>query len=93
MIGHIGSNILTRWFRYWACTISITSVLELFSASAIAQGSPQLYIYPRKNQSSQQEDRDRYECHTWAAEQTGYDPSRAYPSNPAYLDPQPYQPS
>jgi hypothetical protein len=28
-----------------------------------------------------------------AVNQTGYDPSRAQPSNPAYLDPQPYQPS
>jgi len=46
-----------------------------------------------ENQSSQQEDRDRYECHSWAVKQTGYDPSRTYPNNPAYLDPQPYQPS
>lgn len=57
-----------------------------------AQDPPQLYTYPLKNQSAEQQDRDRYECHSWAGKQTGYDPSRAYPNNPAYLDPQPYQP-
>lgn len=73
--------------------------LALFSSTimlppaAAAQGAPQLFIYPLKKQSSEQQDRDRYECHSWAVQQTGYDPSRAYPSNPAYLDPQPYRPS
>jgi len=52
-----------------------------------------MYIYPSKGQSQQQQDKDRYECHTWAAQQTGFDPSKAYPSNPNYLDPQPYRPS
>lgn len=30
---------------------------------------------------------------SWAVQQTGYDPSRAYPNNPNYLDPQPYRPT
>lgn len=34
------------------------------------------YIYPSKGQSAQQQDRDRYECHTWAVQQTGFDPTR-----------------
>ena len=65
----------------------------MLSPAADAQGSPQLYIYPLKQQTSQQQDRDRYECHSWAVQQTGYDPSRANPNNPSYLDPQPYRPS
>ena len=93
MTSHIGAGVLTRGFCRSARTASIILLLGLFAVSTIAQSSSQLYIYPLKNQSSQQEDRDRYECHTWAVKQTGYDPSRAYPSNPAYLDPQPYQPS
>ena len=52
-----------------------------------------MYIYPSKGQSSQQQDKDRYECHTWAVQQTGFDPSRSNPSNPNYADPQPYQPT
>jgi hypothetical protein len=34
------------------------------------------YIYPSKGQSAQQQDRDRYECHTWSVQQTGFDPTR-----------------
>jgi len=55
--------------------------------------SPQLYVYPLKNQSSAQQDKDRYECHSWAVQQTGYDPSRADPNNPNQLDPKPCQPT
>jgi len=35
----------------------------------------QLFIYPRNNQSEQQQSTDRYECHRWAVSQTGYDPT------------------
>ena|SRR5271166_3659354 len=61
-------------------------------ASASAQ-SGQMFIYPQKNQSQEQQDKDRYECHRWAVQQTGFDPSVPYPSNPYALDPQPYKPS
>jgi Terminase RNaseH-like domain len=30
----------------------------------------------------QQEDEDRYECHSWTVQPTGFDPRNAYPSNP-----------
>lgn len=64
----------------------------LLARAAGAQGSS-LYVYPLKNQTQEQQNRDRYECHSWAVQQTGYDPSRAYPNNPTYLDPQPYRPT
>jgi hypothetical protein len=35
----------------------------------------ELYIYPRLGQDQAQQDRDRYECHRWGVEQTGFDPS------------------
>ncbi len=52
-----------------------------------------LYIYPSKGQSQAQQDKDRYECHTWAVKQTGFDPSRPPPppSNPSASNQ--YQPS
>lgn len=37
--------------------------------------SNELYIYPRNGQSEQQQAQDRYECHTWAQSQTGFDPT------------------
>lgn len=37
---------------------------------------PRVYVYPRQGQSPAQMDRDRYECHVWAAKESGFDPSR-----------------
>ncbi len=36
----------------------------------------QLFIYPEKGQSQQQQATDRYECHHWAVGQTGFDPTQ-----------------
>jgi len=35
-----------------------------------------VYVYPAQGQSPEQTDRDKYECHNWAVQQTGVDPSR-----------------
>lgn len=34
-----------------------------------------LFIYPKKNQSEDQQSKDRYECHRWAVDQADFDPS------------------
>ncbi len=39
-------------------------------------GTDQLYIYPKRGQSEAQQAKDRYECHRWAASQTGFDPTQ-----------------
>ncbi|MDP9011477.1 MAG: glycine zipper family protein [Pseudomonadota bacterium] len=45
---------------------------------AVAPPPPQkVFVYPSSGQSAEQTDRDRYECHLWAVQQTGVDPSRA----------------
>lgn len=36
-----------------------------------------VFVYPANGQSPEQTDRDRYECHVWAVQQTGVDPSRS----------------
>ena len=36
----------------------------------------QLFIYPRNGQNDQQQAKDRYECHSWAVSQVGYDPTQ-----------------
>jgi hypothetical protein len=35
----------------------------------------QIYFYPNRGQSTEQQSRDHYACYNWAAEQTGFDPS------------------
>jgi hypothetical protein len=34
------------------------------------------FVYPRNGQSTEQQATDRYECHAWSREQTGFDPTQ-----------------
>jgi hypothetical protein len=38
------------------------------------------FIYPRGGQSEEQQAKDRYECHRWAVDQTGFDPTLGTPA-------------
>jgi hypothetical protein len=38
---------------------------------------PRTYVYPKLNQSAEKQASDEYECHRWAVNQTGFDPSAA----------------
>jgi len=43
----------------------------------------QIIVYPARGQTPEQLERDRYECHVWAVQQTGFDPSQpAAPAGP-----------
>ena len=45
---------------------------------AVPAPPPQrIFVYPANGQTEEQTERDRYECHLWAVQQTGVDPSRA----------------
>jgi hypothetical protein len=39
------------------------------------QGTLKLYVYPAAGQSEAQTADDRYQCHVWAADQSGHDPT------------------
>lgn len=39
-----------------------------------------MMIYPAKGQSAEQQQKDEFECHQWAVQQTGYDPTKAQQS-------------
>jgi hypothetical protein len=67
-------------------TFIVTLITGLTAVTTLsAQG---LYIYPAKGQSQDQLNRDRYECHSWAAQQTGYDPTRGPVGTPPQQQPQ-----
>jgi len=34
------------------------------------------FVYPKNGQSPEQQSQDRYECHAWASNQTGFDPTK-----------------
>src|ERR1700680_3956097 len=67
-------------------TIGLLIGLATPLASGIAQ---EIFVYPAKGQTQAQQDQDRYECHVWAVQQTGFDPTR---SSAAYAQPAPQAP-
>ena len=54
----------------WLVPAAVAALLA--SAPALPQ---QRFVYPAKGQSPQQQQKDEFECHQWAIQQTGYDPA------------------
>ena len=50
-----------------------------FAGSAQAQQ----FVYPKNNQTPEQQKKDEFDCHTWAVQQSGYDPIAASQTAPA----------
>jgi hypothetical protein len=38
----------------------------------------EIFVYPKNGQSEERQATDRYECHAWAVEKTGFDPTRPH---------------
>ncbi len=54
-------------------------------ATIVATGAvsaQQLYVYPAQGQTAEQQSFDQFECHTWAVQQTGFDPMNPQQSQP-----------
>jgi hypothetical protein len=49
----------------------VTQPVQNDNVTAITQ----IYFYPTKGQSTEQQSRDHYFCYNWAVDQTGFDPS------------------
>jgi outer membrane lipoprotein SlyB len=58
--------------------LRIALALALFSAPAFAD----LMIYPKGKQSGEQQSKDKYECHEWAVQQTGFNPMQSVSTEP-----------
>lgn len=46
-------------------------VTYLFASTVLAA---EVFIYPEKGQSKEQQQKDEYECYNWGKQQTGFDP-------------------
>ena len=57
--------------NYLLRTVASCLLTLLMLGQAMAQ---ELYIYPAKGQSAEQLDKDKYECYSWAKNDTGFDP-------------------
>jgi len=56
--------------RLWQATL-LGITLTAFSAVVLAQ---EVFIYPNKGQSSEQQEKDKYACYGWAKNNSGFDP-------------------
>ena len=52
--------------------IIIILLFTFFAAGYVL--AQELVIYPAKGQSQEQMDKDKYECYSWAKQQSGFDP-------------------
>jgi hypothetical protein len=50
--------------------------MALLAPPAVAPLAQEVFAYPNQNQSREQQDRDNFECHNWARDQSGFDPMR-----------------
>lgn len=55
-------------------TLILARSLLILCGVSTARISQDLVIYPAEGQSQEQLDKDKYECYTWAKQQTGFDP-------------------
>ncbi|MGZ8136322.1 MAG: glycine zipper family protein [Methylococcaceae bacterium] len=56
--------------------------------AALLPAQAEIMIYPMKGQSNEQLSKDRYECHVWAVQQSGFDPGNPQTSQAASQAPQ-----
>ena len=67
--------------------MSTKQTLSAVAVTAALLGLPfvvtawaQLQVYPARGQSPQQQQQDRFECHQWAVQQSGFDPTMGAPA-------------
>ena len=66
-----------RWYpEQRAYVVTEPPASESSATVAAPATNNDLFIYPKNNQSEQQQATDRYECHSWAKKQTGFDPTQ-----------------
>lgn len=55
--------------------VVLMAVTFLMVGSAPAMAAD-VFVYPKQNQSKEQQEQDTFSCYKWAKEQTGFDPTK-----------------
>ncbi len=76
---YYADNIYYRWdptvSQYE--TVSPPPEIQGEAAASSPAASGALIVYPKNGQTEDQQGKDKFECHRWAAGQTGFDPTQA----------------
>ena len=62
-----------RSFETGSLLLAIFLTMVLSPQPALSQDA---FVYPQKGQTKQQQDKDHFECYSWAVSQTGFDPMK-----------------
>jgi len=54
----------------------IVVVMGLLFMTSEALGGADIFVYPSKGQTKDQQEQDEFSCYKWAKEQTGFDPNQ-----------------
>ncbi|MBB4866985.1 hypothetical protein HNP46_005893 [Pseudomonas nitritireducens] len=87
-IGSIGYFLAAGTYYLWQASSQDYEVVappQQPQPVAVAQTGYDVIAYPMYNQGPDQQARDRYECHGWAVQQSGFDPASASYAPPAYV--------
>lgn len=63
--------------------ILTVGLLAAFTVVGIGSATADMFVYPKKGQTKDQQQKDQYECHLWAVDQTGVDPMKPVQPAPA----------
>jgi hypothetical protein len=86
-VGSIGYFLAAGTYYLWQASTQDYEVVAppQQQAVAVAQSPYDVIAYPMYNQGPDQQARDRYECHGWAVQQSGFDPATASYAPPVYV--------
>lgn len=86
-IGSVGYFLAAGTYYLWQAGSQDYQVVAppQQQAVAVAQSPYDVIAYPLYGQGPDQQARDRYECHGWAVQQSGFDPATASYAPPAYI--------
>jgi OmpA family protein len=61
-------------------TARIITVALVCVVVAAAPAAGEVFVYPKQGQNQEKFEKDQFECHNWAKQQTGVDPSQPMPA-------------
>ena len=56
--------------------IVVLTAVTFLVATAVPAMAAAVLVYPKQNQTKEQQEQDTFSCYKWAKEQTGFDPTK-----------------
>jgi hypothetical protein len=80
---YYSNNVYYSWSTDRNAYEIVTPPAGAAQSSAPALSATDVYTYPKAGQSPEKQAQDRFECHSWASSQSGFDPTQVDGGVPA----------